>query len=617
MKKHIQRHIPKAEIAKRMHEPTAIELAFREAQIKAGSNEPFPAEVSAIVSPPVMEKRSNLQAQSYRAMPPSVKNAVISSTSSDKSKFTKSPNITNQNLPGTRTKVLSSNPEVKITPLINPNIGLEKEDISSVSLTLEKPSNFAQTAREDETIKQKQQWSGLCQVHNGKPSLESDIVMGIDFGTSSSKVIIRDFGRNVAYAVPFEQSSSSQNNYLIPTRIFINEDDGTVSLFTGQNYYDDIKSILMENPEKNIYGSSVLKEHYTITELATAYLSLVIIYARDWFLKDKAPIYKQTHIQWNMNIGIPSKDYDDTQKRTRYELMSIAAWGLSLSKSPIQLSVVKRTLSETKKYLESRSDEQFGAEWIHPDFVGTHPEVIMEIVGYAKSALRTEGLHLIVDVGATTLDVATFIIHKHEGENVFPILESAVERLGTMVLHDERVMALKLAMEESFKKVLSINPMQPLPENKHYINHKYDDIIRQKNEVFFDSCHKIVAQTISETRKRRDPNSSAWSNELPVFICGGGGRLDCYREMIRKLSLTLQNAWEGLNGFVVKEIPAPTELEAPGLSHADYDRLAVAYGLSFTLDEIGEVIPKHKIENISRQRVRSNIEDRYVSKEMC
>ena len=54
-------------------------------------------------------------------------------------------------------------------------------------------------------------------------------------------------------------------------------------------------------------------------------------------------------------------------------------------------------------------------------------------------------------------------------------------------------------------------------------------------------------------------------------------------------------------GFILKEIPKPDQLYAPELPPHDYDRLAVAYGLSFSVNEIGEIIPESEVADISRR----------------
>ena len=127
----------------------------------------------------------------------------------------------------------------------------------------------------------------------------------------------------------------------------------------------------------------------------------------------------------------------------------------------------------------------------------------------------------------------------------------------------------------------------------------------------------VIGNTIQSTKRRRDPFSGIWETELPVFICGGGGRHSLYRSMIDELGQRCAKAWNNFGGFTIREIPKPDELDAPDLSHQEYERLAVAYGLSFTSDEIGKVIPESKVNDIEKQQSKSVTEDRYISKEMC
>ena len=97
---------------------------------------------------------------------------------------------------------------------------------------------------------------------------------------------------------------------------------------------------------------------------------------------------------------------------------------------------------------------------------------------------------------------------------------------------------------------------------------------------------------------------------MPTFICGGGGRNSSYLSIIDNISK--------INKLIIKNIPKPEQLHAPNLSQQDYDRMAVAYGLSFTIFEIGEIVPESKIQNIHKEeRKKKDYSDNYISKEMC
>jgi hypothetical protein len=87
--------------------------------------------------------------------------------------------------------------------------------------------------------------------------------------------------------------------------------------------------------------------------------------------------------------------------------------------------------------------------------------------------------------------------------------------------------------------------------------------------------------------------------------------------MIATLGSNIAESRMKFNKFSVEEIPQPQKLEAPELPHNEYDRLAVAYGLSFTSDEIGKVISESKVGDINREKKANIFEERFVSKDMC
>jgi hypothetical protein len=432
--------------------------------------------------------------------------------------------------------------------------------------------------------------------------------------------VIRDSGRQTAYAIPFGSLACSGNSYLIPTKIFIS-DDGNLSLSPAQYSFGSLKIHLMDSPEKIIFSAQSASVTINAAELAAAYMALVIRRARYWFLKQMKLIYKDTHIYWHVNLGIPSKNYDDHKIRKTFQTIAMAAWRISRSDSIINIAEVKKYLKEAASHLASKegllnsnADEDC---WLHPDYVTTHPEVIMEVVGYAHSPLRINGLHMLVDVGATTLDTATFLIRSHSGEDVFTLLATKVERYGTMELHKHRVHALKNSMQECLSRMSNIDPTLPLPDSTHYERQVAKNDLSQNDSSFFKECGSNIGELVRYTIQDRDPNSSAWAAGLPVFICGGGARLPMYRNMIATLGSNIAESRMKFNKFSVEEIPQPQKLEAPELPHNEYDRLAVAYGLSFTSDEIGKVISESKVGDINREKKANIFEERFVSKDMC
>ncbi len=468
--------------------------------------------------------------------------------------------------------------------------------------------------------KEKSNVNGKSQVHQGQYRYESDVVIGFDFGTSSSKVVIRDFGRQTAYAIPFESLACHGNVYLIPTQIFIS-DDGSLNLLKGELPFGNLKTTLMDQPWEILFSSTKITDPITSVDLAAAYISLVIRHARSWFLKHNELIYKNTHIHWHVNLGIPSKNYDDEKKKNIFQTITMAAWRLSRHDSIITIADVKKYLKEAADHIKTGGKnidtEDYEALWIHPDFVNMHPEVIMEVVGYANSPLRANGLHMLVDIGAATLDAATFDIYQDRGDNHFGLLVTKVERYGVIELHNRRMMTLKNSMQKLLKHVNSIDPTVRLPDSAHYEIQMERKDLSENDDKFFKECSDKIGEVIRDTKNSRDPNSSAWASGLPIFLCGGGGRHPRYRDLLENLGSSIASSLINVREFNIMQIPKPNQLDAPELPYSEYDRLAVAYGLSFTADEIGAVIPESKITDIHQKRRTNIYEDRYVSKDMC
>jgi len=464
---------------------------------------------------------------------------------------------------------------------------------------------------------------GKAQIYDGTYNQESDIVIGFDFGTSSSKLVFRDSARQTAYAVPFGALSCEGNSYLIPTNIFVSA-EGTLSLSTGGHSYNNIKSHLINNYGQHIFSISKYSHAITAKELATAYMALVIRFARAWFLQHNEAIYRKTHIHWHINMGIPSKNYDDMLMIKVFRSIEMAAWRLSRSKMAITITEVKKIFAEAERHIETNGanidTKKNDSLWRHPDYAHTHPEVIMEVVGYVRSPLRTKGLHLLVDVGASTLDVATFIVHSKEGEDCYPLLKTDVKSYGTMELHKRRIESLKNnnpSSMERLQQISDINPTSPLPDLSYYEMPFGTNELSKIDDDFFKECYRIVGEVIRNTLLHRDPNSNAWKRGLPVFICGGGGRLSTYRKTIENLGSKISISRKNFKGFSIKNIPKPDQLDAPDLPLQEYDRLAVAYGLSFTSDEIGEVVRESQVSDVHKKDRTRNIDDIFVSKDMC
>ena len=76
-----------------------------------------------------------------------------------------------------------------------------------------------------------------------------------------------------------------------------------------------------------------------------------------------------------------------------------------------------------------------------PDLSGVEvfPEIAALVVGYARLRRRREGLHVMVNVGPSTIDVCGFGLRDHDGDDRYSLYTVLVERIGIRESHRQRM----------------------------------------------------------------------------------------------------------------------------------------------------------------------------------
>jgi len=453
--------------------------------------------------------------------------------------------------------------------------------------------------------------TSYTQFRNGRKKEICDMVIGVDFGTSCTKMVIRSPFRigGRAYAVHFGSVSHPSSPYLLPSALWVDK-RGQVSLSEMQNgfYLRDIKYHLMRAEPVVAISGPVHKASYDAESIAVAFLAKALRYARKWFMETQQALYSDFRLRWAVNLGLPSADYADTVLCERYRRIASAAWYLSLSDGSITLELANKALAE---FMDWNPTDAVDAE------VKAIPEVAAEVVGYARSPLRDEGLHMLVDIGASTLDVCSFILHEKDGDDCYELLTADVQELGAMVLYRTRLECVREYTEQYLNKLWRYcDPVSPIPDKvteyrpphsslkKEYV--KSDDEYRRR-------CFRAVWNTLVEVRTRRYPRAPRWRDEFPVFIAGGASEMPSYRQMIDSVSERLKELYQGCQGLCTLSLRKPESLQAD-VNDNDYHRLAVAWGLSFPDTDIGSVTRPAEISDVP-PRDRTDWQDRFVRKE--
>ena len=405
-----------------------------------------------------------------------------------------------------------------------------------------------------------------------------ELVIGLDFGTSCTKVIIQDIARQTAYAVPFARETVSTGSYLLPTVVHL--DDGGVFRLVGPGTeFRGLKEHLM-----SLAGNEAADEADKRKDLLPhvyAYLALVFREVRAWFMEEHEDKYRGREILWRVNVGLPASRYDQQHMPELYKSTVRRAWYLSIQPAPVSAG-----LATAVRQLAQVPDDKPGV--LGRESVEAFPEVVAAVQGYAKSPQRGDGMYLLVDVGATTLDVTCFRLLNYAHEDKFPMFCASVRPLGGFELFKYRTRCIEALVREELDRYGDALDGVTEPPNPLEVSIALDD--RKKIRINGDFRNRVgqtIGGVISDTKKRGDPSAIEWKTRLPVFLIGGASGMRIYREALDLIDNN--SGW--IFKLDYKDLHLPGKVEAPGTGPAIQQRLIVAYGLSFSQLDFATLIP--------------------------
>lgn len=465
----------------------------------------------------------------------------------------------------------------------------------------------------------------LLPKHDGiKPSLTeaeddpAEIYIGLDFGTSTTKVILQDSHRLVPYAVPFAQVGIG-NPYLFPSRVYLSGGDYSLDRPADNGASTvtirDLKITLMRRPEQVEYMIH-----------ATAFLALIIRHARGWLFSAHGDTYKSSQIEWGLNLGLPAEKSEDARLNKRFMAIAVAAINLAARPGSITKQVAGRCLVDATRASAGKDIHELGLT-VHPDMVGIFPEIAAQVVGFVESESwdgESRPYITLIDIGAGTVDASFFSVEgKGKNKRKFRFFQNRVEENGVMNLHRARIDWLRnmLAKQNIVSTALTsyldqlyqpTDRLSGIPNSvAHYISglsitgddHVDDEFKRLRYR------QQLIGEVIRPVHEKRVPYGDHW-DDLPVFICGGGSRMPLYANIVNELNNTMGMSWFKGRRY---SLSRPKKLIAAGLSDHEYDRLSVAYGLSFP--EIGKIIKSGEIPDFDMKSASRRLQPSMITKD--
>lgn len=426
----------------------------------------------------------------------------------------------------------------------------------------------------------------------GEQREECELVIGFDFGTSTTKIVVHAL--NVAgvsrWVVRPVGATGGGVDWLWPSEIFVNL-EGVCGLVGGAGdvRHRNIKMRLMD-AAKCDDAASVLEAETVVA----GYLALMLRTARTRILETQTELLQTFEtLRWSLNMGVPSGSTADPVQEKLFRCAAEAGWNLSLRPEPLRWTEVA---AEVRRRSTSRSEPELDGGDFEMELV---PEVIGGAYGYARSDARRDGLHLVVDIGAGTVDACLFRLRTLDDEEQWPLLRGRVEPLGVAELYRRRIEALDGDDVDAFGSFDPLDGSASVPESPWSKDEAPSGILEVDRRMA-EEVEGLVGGLIDDAVRRRDPHAREFrkGGVIPVILLGGGSRAEFYRCTLRELGDSVARRIGEHRGFERIPVGVPDNLDLTDPRHSY--RLAVAFGLSHLSANLPKYTAPTAIKDIPR-----------------
>lgn len=422
------------------------------------------------------------------------------------------------------------------------------------------------------------------------PDMYAELVLGLDFGTANTKVVIMEQGSQNGWAVDF---SADANPFLVPSCVYKKGDLYTLT-DQGERISDLKLPLLLDEKMDSGHVNHIV-----------AFLALIIRYSRDWFFKNHGDVFPNAKFDWNYHIGLPASNFRDKKLVTRFRTLIVAAANLSLEESErVAEGSVTNSLISAHKAISTNDGSYLKCD---PSFTKVFPEIAAQLHGYVKSDRwdRNRPKFMLVDVGGGTVDACILnVTETAEGELRYSFLKSSVQKRGVVMLHLARLRWIGKSLQHSpscnsdilgdlGKTSFALDNTQPLPNSvSDYISDAdCPDVPKNSDRLFYNHYGEALwGEVISPVKTKIDPSLKQWKS-LPFILCGGGSQHPIYRKFSEVIN-------RGKSGSSLRlspiQLAKPENLNCPGCPPDDYHRLSVAYGLAHY--ELGDISLEDDVE---------------------
>ena len=436
-----------------------------------------------------------------------------------------------------------------------------------------------------------------------------ELNLGIDFGTSFTKVCFRNAGTEQSEIVNFGKSTEDA---WVASIVSISS-KGILYLYGERNetdcfHYKYLKMRLggfSTVIDKRCQGVN-LDDDVAIHALCSWFLAKIIVKAKEWIKSNRKDLLLGRDIRWSANVGVPVEHFDSDRIKNFEEVFSVAWNWVESDMLPVDLQTLMKSYED---HICTNVNEKADCHAI--------PELSAAIQSFVISREAQEDVYMYFDIGGGTVDGVSFNIFSPDGEKNVNFYAGKVGELG--------ISAIANLFGEDADTVENILTAKSTPELQAKLTEFASNrkLLAEKRR----DLQKIVGHVVSEFRRKEplkvlsNPATGpiqSKSGRLIVFIGGGGIGSEWYKSAINCTHREFAHKSIKIPPYELRETPYPSDLGLNGVAKEDYHRFAIAYGLSVPYGEGPDTALPSKMSPVEIQEPKNPASFNYLdSKDIC
>ena len=402
--------------------------------------------------------------------------------------------------------------------------------------------------------------------------------LGIDYGTSTSKLVITDYGSvegETSFVVRAQPQQGTEQDCRIPSTVSF--DKGTIHFgFAAESRSDQSAAVyrslkmLCAYPDRYYGDPAELPPNLSALDLATLYVGHLVQLGQQAGIR-YATRYR-TRPSLAVTLGVPMAQLDDARLQSMFVDMARQAFalrdkldllqGVSTEEALQALSTVREELSERTPGEPRdwvRSEAEAALFWAH-----SSPDI-------------TDGRYACVDVGAGTSSASWFHINPLRVENVLtkdrlsfyaadcaPPGCDAIDSVLAKQLHLPTFAAARGRESELLEDLSAIG------------GDGFSEVLDEIGRVYGRA---------SAGAFEKEKRLTAWKGIGRIFFLGGGSKIEAVRDML----IARRRDWLNTDPIAEPGIPSNLTEEDGSELKEDPAFLLVAYGLARRLADVPDI----------------------------